>query len=78
MHVFINIRSASGSAARPTFVGLAILSLGFVFACSNDVDPRVISGGGVGDGAIDGRLNVYVIDTKLCHLERHGTARAVS
>jgi predicted secreted protein len=33
-------------------------------ACGgNDVDPRVIAGGGVGDGEIDGELNVYVIDT---------------
>lgn len=31
-------------------------------ACSNDVDPRVIPGGGVGDGDIDGEVNVYVID----------------
>jgi hypothetical protein len=35
-----------------------------VAACGgNDVDPRVIAGGGVGDGEIDGELNVYVIDT---------------
>ncbi len=32
-------------------------------ACSNDADPRLIAGGGVGDGDIDGRLNVYVIDS---------------
>jgi hypothetical protein len=31
-------------------------------ACSNDVEPRVIAGGGVGDGEIDGRLNIYVLD----------------
>ncbi|HEY5920872.1 MAG TPA: carboxypeptidase-like regulatory domain-containing protein [Kofleriaceae bacterium] len=31
-------------------------------ACSNDVDPRVIPGGGVGDGEIDGEVNVHVID----------------
>jgi len=31
-------------------------------ACSNDVDPRVIAGGGVGDGEIDGEVNVFVID----------------
>jgi len=37
------------------------LVLGLV-ACSNDVDPRVIPGGGVGDGEIDGVLNVHVID----------------
>jgi hypothetical protein len=32
-------------------------------ACSNDVDPRVIPGGGVGDGEIDGEINVAVIDS---------------
>lgn len=44
--------------------------LAFVLACSlaacggvNDVDPRVISGGGVGDGSIEGELNVHVIDS---------------
>src|SRR2546423_13252438 len=31
-------------------------------ACSNDVGPRMITGGGVGDGSIDGRLNIYIID----------------
>jgi hypothetical protein len=32
-------------------------------ACGgNDVDPRVIPGGGVGDGEIDGEINVHVID----------------
>src|SRR5437588_547 len=31
-------------------------------ACSNDVGPRMITGGGLGDGEIDGRLNIYVID----------------
>jgi len=30
--------------------------------CSNDVSPRLIAGGGVGDGEIDGEVNVYVID----------------
>ena len=33
-----------------------------VAACGNNPDPRVIAGGGIGDGAIDGTLNVYVID----------------
>jgi hypothetical protein len=28
----------------------------------NDVDPRVVPGGGVGDGAIDGEVNIHVID----------------
>lgn len=32
--------------------------------CSNDVDPRVIPGGGVGDGEIDGEVNVAVIDAR--------------
>jgi hypothetical protein len=32
-------------------------------ACSNDAEPRLIAGGGVGDGEIDGRLNVHVIDS---------------
>jgi hypothetical protein len=32
-------------------------------ACGgNDVNPRIIAGGGIGDGAIDGELNVGVID----------------
>ncbi|MFT3694934.1 MAG: hypothetical protein QM831_17420 [Kofleriaceae bacterium] len=38
---------------------LLFLSL---IACGNSPDPRVIKGGGVGDGAIDGTVNVYVID----------------
>ncbi len=28
----------------------------------NDAAPRLIEGGGIGDGAIDGRLNVYVVE----------------
>jgi hypothetical protein len=28
----------------------------------NDVDPRVIPGGGLGDGAIDGEVNIYIVD----------------
>jgi hypothetical protein len=32
--------------------------------CGNDVDPRVIPGGGVGDGEIDGEVNVHVIDSQ--------------
>jgi hypothetical protein len=31
-------------------------------ACSNNAEPRLIAGGGIGDGEIDGRLNVHVID----------------
>lgn len=42
------------------FVCIGVLAVG----CSNDVDPRVIPGGGIGDGEIDGELNVYVIDTQ--------------
>lgn len=38
------------------------LVLAFITACGNSPDPRVIKGGGVGDGAIDGVVNVYVID----------------
>ncbi len=41
------------------------LGLFILAACGggkNDVDPRVVPGGGVGDGAINGELNVYVID----------------
>jgi hypothetical protein len=40
------------------FVCVGVLAVG----CSNDVDPRVIPGGGVGDGEIDGELNVHIID----------------
>lgn len=42
-----------------------LVLLGLVVGCGgggNDVDPRVIAGGGIGDGAIDGELNVHVID----------------
>ena len=43
----------------------ALLVAAFVaVGCSNDVDPRVIPGGGVGDGDIDGELNVHVIDSQ--------------
>jgi len=39
------------------------LVLGLLFACGgNDVDPRVIAGGGIGDGEIDGEINVTVVD----------------
>jgi len=47
--------------------GLTYLAIGVglgLAACSNDVDPRVIAGGGVGDGEIDGEVNVYVIDSR--------------
>lgn len=48
------------------------LLLGLLVACGNDtgmdpdaiqaVDPRVIEGGGIGDGPISGVVNLYVID----------------
>jgi hypothetical protein len=38
------------------------LALVVAAACGNNPDPRMITGGGVGDGDIDGTLNVYVID----------------
>ncbi len=41
----------------------ALVVLGLLVGCSNDVDPRTIPGGGVGDGEIDGEVNVTVIDT---------------
>jgi hypothetical protein len=41
---------------------IVLASLG-LFACSNDVDPRVIPGGGVSDGEIDGEINIAVIDS---------------
>ncbi|CAN5694511.1 hypothetical protein BH11MYX1_BH11MYX1_31480 [soil metagenome] len=41
------------------------LLLAFLLAaCPSSPDPRMITGGGVGDGAIDGTVNVYVIDTE--------------
>jgi len=41
----------------------SILVLSVLAACGgNDVGPRVIPGGGIGDGAIDGEVNVAVID----------------
>jgi hypothetical protein len=40
-------------------VGLGLV----VAACGgNDVDPTLIAGGGVGDGPIDGEINVFIID----------------
>jgi hypothetical protein len=43
-----------------TFLVLAFVTS--ASACGNSPDPRLIKGGGVGDGAIDGVVNVYVID----------------
>ncbi|HUS27256.1 MAG TPA: hypothetical protein VMZ53_02070 [Kofleriaceae bacterium] len=42
-------------------LSIVLIATGLV-ACSNDVDPRVIAGGGVSDGEIDGEINVAVID----------------
>lgn len=39
-----------------------LLLLWFAACGGNDVDPRVIPGGGIGDGAIDGEVNVHIID----------------
>ncbi len=41
-----------------------LVILGLAAACGgNDAGPRLIHGGGIGDGDIDGTLNVYVIDS---------------
>lgn len=48
------------------FVSLCVVPLSLSAGCGgndvNDPDPRLIAGGGLGDGAIDGVINVYVID----------------
>jgi hypothetical protein len=41
---------------------LRFACLAVLVACSNSPSPRLIPGGGIGDGDIDGTLNVYVID----------------
>src|SRR3569832_111884 len=51
------LRAGGGDSDMRTFFVLA-----FITACGNSPDPRVIKGGGVGDGAIDGAVNVYVTD----------------
>jgi hypothetical protein len=39
------------------------LWIGLLAACGgNDVDPRVIPGGGISDGEIDGEINVTIVD----------------
>jgi hypothetical protein len=43
-------------------LGLAVAAAGCGGEDKNDAEPRLIAGGGVSDGAIDGRVNVYVID----------------
>jgi hypothetical protein len=40
---------------------IQFIAFAFLAACSNDAEPRLIAGGGIGDGEIDGRLNVHVI-----------------
>src|SRR6478672_5448254 len=42
---------------------LSFAFLAFVVACGGP-DPRLIKGGGIGDGSIDGTLNIYVIDNE--------------
>ena len=42
---------------------MRLLSIAFVLgACGGGTDPRVIPGGGIGDGDIDGKVFVHVID----------------
>ncbi len=50
-----------------SLVGCLTVGLGFAVGCGsdgpgNDAPARQIVGGGAGDGAVDGLLNVYVID----------------
>ena len=52
--------SPGGDSDMRTFLLLALIAASG--ACGNSPDPRLIKGGGVGDGAIDGVVNVYVID----------------
>jgi hypothetical protein len=40
----------------------AIVVIAALAACGNDPGPRLIAGGGIGDGDIDGTLHVFVID----------------
>lgn len=55
---------AAGVVLHLRCPGLRGLTLALVLAaCSNDPEPHLIPGGGVGDGAIDGKLNVFVIDS---------------
>jgi len=49
--------------AHPARSSLPFLACAALAACGgNDVEPRLIAGGGIGDGSIDGRVNVHVID----------------
>ena len=48
---------------RPRLASLLVVPILALAACGGGPpDPRVIPGGGVGDGEIDGTVNVYVID----------------
>src|SRR5690349_12646984 len=40
----------------------SLLCLVSLVACGGSVDPRIIPGGGIGDGEIDGKLYVSVVD----------------
>ncbi len=44
------------------FILAAMIVAGACGDSKNDADPRVIPGGGVGDGSINGKLNVYVLE----------------
>jgi len=43
---------------------LVLATVGCGGGGGNDVEPHVIPGGGIGDGAIDGEVNIYVIDNQ--------------
>lgn len=51
---------------RLVISSIGLCALLFTAACegggSNNVPPRLIEGGGLSDGEIDGRVNIYVID----------------
>ncbi len=53
-------------AARIAIQSLCLCSLLVNIACeggqSNDAPPRLIEGGGIGDGEIDGKVNIFVVD----------------
>src|SRR5689334_9828314 len=61
-----SMKQTTGGSPRAPFVLAALLVIGGVGAgCGggpNNPDARLIPGGGVGDGAIDGAINVIVID----------------
>lgn len=53
-------------AARLAIRSISLCSLLLMVACeggqANDAPPRLIEGGGIGDGEIDGKVNVFVVD----------------